>query len=62
MPDRAQTLSETPPILRLVPLPDPVVERLGHRPGSPYVELTRTTRIFEPCQCLVLSAGEGWGR
>jgi hypothetical protein len=38
MPDRAQTLSETPPILRLVPLPDPVVERLDHRPGSPYVE------------------------
>jgi hypothetical protein len=38
MPDRAQTLLETPPILRLVPLPDPVVERLGHRPGSPYVE------------------------
>lgn len=38
MPDRAQTLLETPPTLRLVPLPDPVVERLGHRPGSPYVE------------------------
>jgi hypothetical protein len=38
MPDRAQTLLETPPTLTLVPLPDPVVERLGHRPGSPYVE------------------------
>ena len=38
MPDRTQTLSETPPTLKLVPLPDPVVERLGHRPGSPYVE------------------------
>jgi len=39
MPDRSQTPMETPPILTLVGLPDPVVERLGHRPGSPYVEL-----------------------
>ena len=39
MPDRSQTPMETPPTLTLVQLPDPVVERLGHRPGSPYVEL-----------------------
>jgi hypothetical protein len=30
---------ETPPTLTLVPIPDSLVERLGHRPGSPYVEL-----------------------
>jgi hypothetical protein len=39
MPDRTQTPMETPPTLTLVRFPDPVVERLGHRPGSPYVEL-----------------------
>ena len=39
MPDYLQTLIETPPALTIVPFPDPVVERLGHRPGSPYVEL-----------------------
>ncbi len=39
MPDYLQTLVETPDTLTIVPFPDPVVERLGHRPGSPYVEL-----------------------
>jgi hypothetical protein len=39
MPESSQTANETPPVLTLVPLHDPVVERLGHRPGSPYVEL-----------------------
>jgi hypothetical protein len=38
MPDRQQSPTETPPTLTLVRFPDPVVERLGHRPGSPYVE------------------------
>ncbi|HLN06487.1 MAG TPA: hypothetical protein VK217_09425 [Acidimicrobiales bacterium] len=39
MAGRLQTPTETPPVLMLVPFPDPVVERFGHRPGSPYVEL-----------------------
>jgi hypothetical protein len=38
MPDRQQSPTETPPTLTLVRFPDPIVERLGHRPGSPYVE------------------------
>jgi hypothetical protein len=51
MPDYLQTLIETPPALTIVPFPDPVVERLGHRPGSPYIELTRSKRIFELSEC-----------
>ena len=38
MPEHAQAPTETPAALTLVALPDLVVERLGHRPGSPYVE------------------------
>jgi hypothetical protein len=35
----AEARTGTPSTLNLVRFPDPVVERLGHRPGSPYVEL-----------------------
>ena len=38
MPRYPQAPTETPPTLTLVRFPDPVVERFGHRPGSPYVE------------------------
>jgi hypothetical protein len=38
MPDNRQTARQSPRTLTIVPFPDPVVERLGHRPGSPYVE------------------------
>jgi hypothetical protein len=38
MPGYPQAPTETPPTLTLVAFPDPVVERFGHRPGSPYVE------------------------
>ena len=38
MPGYPQVPTETPPSLTLVAFPDPVVERFGHRPGSPYVE------------------------
>ncbi len=38
MPGYPQAPTETPPTLTLVRFPDPVVERFGHRPGSPYVE------------------------
>ena len=39
MSDRTKIVPETPSVLTLVALSDPVVERLGHRPGSPYIEL-----------------------
>ena len=38
MPGYLQAPTETPPTLTVVAFPDPVVERFGHRPGSPYVE------------------------
>ena len=38
MPGYSQVPTETPATLTLVAFPDPVVERFGHRPGSPYVE------------------------
>jgi hypothetical protein len=38
MPDSRQTAIATPTTLTVVPFADPLVERLGHRPGSPYVE------------------------
>lgn len=39
MLSRSQSPTDTPAKLLLVGYPDPLVERLGHRPGSPYVEL-----------------------
>ncbi len=38
MPDYPQAPTDAPPTLTLVAFPDPVVERFGHRPGSPCVE------------------------
>jgi hypothetical protein len=38
MPGYPQAQTETPATLTVVAFPDPVVERFGHRPGSPYLE------------------------
>lgn len=38
MPTNPQVPTETPVRLRVLRLPDPVVEARGHRPGSAYVE------------------------
>jgi hypothetical protein len=61
MPDRQQSPTEAPPALTLAGFADPVVVRLGHQLGSSYVELTRSTRMLAPSQCLVLSGiGTSW--
>jgi hypothetical protein len=44
---RQQFPTGTPPTLKVVPWPDPNIDTHGHRPGSPYIEATRSKRIFE---------------
>jgi hypothetical protein len=39
MPARAQAPADTPATINVVRFADPLVERVGHYPGSPYVEL-----------------------
>jgi hypothetical protein len=48
---RQQFPTGRPPTLNVVPWPNPMVDAHGHRPGSPYVEATRSKQIFELSEC-----------
>jgi hypothetical protein len=41
----------TPTSLTVVAWPDRIAEARGHKPGSPYVETTRSKQIFELSEC-----------
>lgn len=54
-----QTNIETPARLAVVAWPDPVTETHGHKPGSPYIEATRSKWIFELSEYWLLGGGSG---
>ena len=41
----------TPDRMQVIALHNPAVEANGHRPGSPYIEQTRSKWIFELSEC-----------
>jgi hypothetical protein len=49
----------TPERMQVIALRNPAVEASGHRPGSPYIEQTRSKWIFELSEYCLLGGGCG---
>jgi hypothetical protein len=56
-----QTNLPTPERMQVIALHNPAVEANGHRPGTPYIEQTRSKWIFEVPE-FVAGRVRGWSR
>jgi hypothetical protein len=56
---RQQFPTGCPPTLNVVAWPDTNIDAHGHRPGSPYIEATRSKWIFELSEYWLLGGGSG---